>query len=68
MNIIDIIRDDIQAGHDGRNQDLTPTLRSLLSLCFYATASSQNLSGNLHGMSMSAAHKAIHYVARATTR
>ena len=68
MNIIDIIRNDIQSGHDGRNRDLTPTLNTLLSLCFYATASSQNLSGNLHGMITSAAHYAIHYVARAIAK
>ncbi len=30
MNIIDIIRDEIQSGHDGRNQDLTPTFKTLL--------------------------------------
>ncbi len=44
MNIIDIIRDDIQSGHDGRNRDLTLTLNTLLSLCFYATESSKNVS------------------------
>ncbi len=30
MNIIDGLRGNIQLGHDGRNQDLTPTLKSLL--------------------------------------
>ncbi len=68
MNIIHIIRDDIQLGHDGWNRDLTPTLNPLLSLCSYATASSLNLSGNLHGMITSAAHNAIHYIARAITK
>ncbi len=40
----------------------------LLSLCFYATVSSQNLSANLHGMSTLAAHNAIHYIAMAIAR
>ena len=30
MNIIDGLRDGIQFGQDGRNRDLTPTLKSLL--------------------------------------
>ncbi len=41
MDINDVIRDDIQSGHDGRNQDLTPTFKTLLVLRFYATGSSR---------------------------
>ncbi len=60
MDIIDVIRDKIQSGHDGRNRDLTPTLQFLLALRSYATGSFQTVSGNLYGVSMSAAHNAIH--------
>ena len=65
MDIIDVITDDIQSGHDGRNQDLTPTLKTLLALRFYATGSFQTVAGDLHGVSTSAAHNAIHDVSRA---
>ena len=69
MNIIDIIKDDIQSGHDGRNQDHTPTLKTLLSVyAFMLQRVPIRLSGNLHGMRTSAAHNAIHYVARAIAR
>ena len=48
MGTIDVI----QSGHDGRNQDLIPTLKALLRLGFTQQAvSRRDQSGNLHGVS-----------------
>ncbi len=46
-DIIYLISDDIKSGHYGRNQDFTPTPRTRMSLCFYATGISQTVFGIL---------------------
>ncbi len=74
MDIIDVIRDDILMSLEmTSNQNTMEGIRALplisrLALCFYAAGSFQKASDSLYSMTTSAAHNAIHYVARAIVR